>query len=219
MWLQIFWGEEKANEWKGLILRDDETVGVHRVCNLMTLDSVLRTYWDEGLVAFRPVSVNKDQTEMQIAIHWLPLRKYLDEENMRRRDKVILTENPLKDRRFLPKRTPGEGYYLCVFEEDGTPVSISSGHIFTVKTTDSKERPLPSFELLELRWHLSRIGAMQGSPKDEEDDRADDESSDEYDDGYRDGCPDKIENETEDPTEDQTQDEPEDNYWVWITES
>ena len=39
---------------------------------------------------------------------------------------------------------------------------ISPGHVFTVRTNDKEKQPLPSMELLELRWHLSRIAAMQG---------------------------------------------------------
>jgi hypothetical protein len=39
---------------------------------------------------------------------------------------------------------------------------ISPGHLFTVRTIDKEKQPLPPMELLELRWHLSRIAAMQG---------------------------------------------------------
>ncbi|KAJ5385607.1 hypothetical protein N7517_003518 [Penicillium concentricum] len=49
---------------------------------------------------------------------------------------------------------------------------ISSGRVFTVRTNDKEKQPLPLMELLELRWHLSRIAAMQGA--DQDDDSGDD---------------------------------------------
>lgn len=40
---------------------------------------------------------------------------------------------------------------------------IPSGHISTVTTSDPVARPLPSMELLELRWHLARVAPNRGA--------------------------------------------------------
>ncbi|EPS26939.1 hypothetical protein PDE_01879 [Penicillium oxalicum 114-2] len=48
--------------------------------------------------------------------------------------------------------------------------NIRSGFIPELSAVDPKAMPLPYFELLELRWHLSRIMAMQRAAVDEDDD-------------------------------------------------
>lgn len=40
---------------------------------------------------------------------------------------------------------------------------MKSGRIFTIKTDDPQNQPLPSFELLDLLWKLTRIRAMRGA--------------------------------------------------------
>ncbi|OQD61692.1 hypothetical protein PENPOL_c015G00064 [Penicillium polonicum] len=45
---------------------------------------------------------------------------------------------------------------------------ILSGYVFKITTDDPKARLLPSMELLQLKWNLSRIAAMQGGGEDEE---------------------------------------------------
>ncbi|KAJ5977460.1 hypothetical protein N7501_000802 [Penicillium viridicatum] len=178
-WLTAFWGEEKASKWQELIAEGSE-MSVHQVHNLITLDMKIHHFWDHGLVALRPVSRNNDETEMQIALHWLPLKERFKGRSPN--DGVRVNVHPLKDPRFRPVETPGDDYYIAVRREDGSVNLVTSGNIFTLKTTDKKERPLPSFDLLELRWHLSRIAAMQGGGED-------DDIGDEPDDGHPFGAP------------------------------
>lgn len=153
---------------------------VHRTYNLITLNLLIHKYWDHGLVALRPVEINEEETEMQIAFHWLPAQKQF--KGMARGDYVTINTYPLSDKRFRPRDTPGDNYYIHACREDGSVYRVTSGDIFTLKTTDKKERPLPSFELLKLRWHLSRIAAMQGGGED-------DDIGDEPDDGHPFGAP------------------------------
>jgi hypothetical protein len=40
---------------------------------------------------------------------------------------------------------------------------IKSGNTFTLTTTDPITHPLPSFPLLEIQWHLSRVVSMSGA--------------------------------------------------------
>ncbi|KAJ5202573.1 hypothetical protein N7449_004652 [Penicillium cf. viridicatum] len=178
-WLKAFWGEKKVSKWQELIAEGSE-MSVHQVHNLITLDMKIHHFWDHGLVALRPVSRNKDETEMQIAFHWLPLKERFKGRSPN--DGVRVNAHPLKDPRFRPVETPGDNYYIAVHREDGSVNLVTSGDIFTLKTTDKKERPLPSFDLLELRWHLSRIAVMQGGGED-------DDIGDEPDDGHPFGAP------------------------------
>ncbi|KAJ5466564.1 hypothetical protein N7539_009520 [Penicillium diatomitis] len=46
---------------------------------------------------------------------------------------------------------------------------IGSGFVFELSTPNAETIPLPSFSLLELRWYLSRIMAMQGAAEEEDD--------------------------------------------------
>ncbi|CAG8933973.1 unnamed protein product [Penicillium salamii] len=144
-----------------------EEVSTERVCNLITLDQLVHSYWDRGLVAFRSISVNKEETEMQIAFHWLPFQSTI----MARNDRLSASEIRHLDLKTPPSRTYGENNYLFHME---TMELVTSGYVFTVKTDDKENRPLPSKELLELRWHLSRIAAMQEGAG--EDDDSDDDS-------------------------------------------
>ncbi|KAJ5817237.1 hypothetical protein N7447_009470 [Penicillium robsamsonii] len=74
-------------------------------------------------------------------------------------------ENPYQDPKYQPRGNPGNNNVLF---HTVTGVRIHSGYVFTVKTDNKDQQPLPSMELLELRWHLSRIACMQGRGKDED---------------------------------------------------
>lgn len=142
-------------------------MNVYQIFNLMNLDLQVHRYWAFSLLALRPISVNQDQTQMQIAFHWLPLQKELG--NINQKDKVSILQNPFQDPQYRPVKTPGDNYQVFAHDNE-TSALISSGHIFTVKTDNKDERPLPSFDLLELRWHLSRIAAFQGAGDNEDGD-------------------------------------------------
>lgn len=46
---------------------------------------------------------------------------------------------------------------------------IRSGTIFIIITDDPKDKPLSSFTLLQLQWHLCRVAAMQGAAEEHSD--------------------------------------------------
>lgn len=168
-WFSRFWDIEKVNRLEDLLQSFDGTLNMEQTYNRITLAVHVHRYWDCGVFALRPVWVNEDRTEMQIAFHWLPLKERIPELSAARlNDQVPIEQNPYQDIiECRPLHGPGEHDKLFHVE---TEHRISSGYVFTV-TTDNKElRPLPSFELLELRWHLSRIACMQGRGEEEEDD-------------------------------------------------
>ncbi|KAF7713616.1 HNHc domain-containing protein [Penicillium ucsense] len=168
-WLETFWGEERTRSWKQqLIQGEDDALNTEFLANLMTLSVQAHCYLDAGLCAFRPISINEAKTSMTVSFHWLPLPMA----DARRTSRVPLQSYPYPERRQGWVHTPREN------EEDGEiglfhwgrMEVIRSGFIFEMSTPDPKIMPLPSFELLELRWHLSRIMAMQGAAEDEDDD-------------------------------------------------
>ncbi|KAJ5485574.1 hypothetical protein N7539_005562 [Penicillium diatomitis] len=168
-WLETFWGEERTRSWKQqLIQGEDDALNTEFLANLMTLSVQAHCYLDAGLCAFRPISINEAKTSMTVSFHWLPLPMA----DARRTSRVPLQSHPYPERRQGWVHTPREN------EEDGEiglfhwgrMEVIRSGFIFEMSTPDPKIIPLPSFELLELRWHLSRIMAMQGAAEDEDDD-------------------------------------------------
>ncbi|CAG8176549.1 unnamed protein product [Penicillium salamii] len=117
--------------------------------NRITVDSQIHTYWNAGLVALRLVNRNEDETEMKFALHWFHDRQELNDI-------------------FRPNQTFGNNLYIHTSHEDGSMFMVTSGGFFALKTTDKEKYPLPLFELLESRWHLSRISVMQGSDEDED---------------------------------------------------
>lgn len=68
---------------------------------------------------------------------------------------------------------PSKGTHFIRLWHIETRQPIRSWFIFKVTTTDPENQPLPSFELLSLRWNLSRIAAMQGEIEEEEEEEED----------------------------------------------
>lgn len=142
--------------------------------NMMLLNSLAHQYWDAALCAFRPLSVNSDKTEMELAFHWLPEAR----EKTWRYQLVPTIEHPYPEK--------PQGFKLGPREKDDGGVSIyyyptdqvmPSGTKFKITTPDPVKLPLPSMKLLELKWHLSRIAAMQGAADvDDSDYESDDDS-------------------------------------------
>ncbi|KAJ5518075.1 hypothetical protein N7453_000497 [Penicillium expansum] len=166
-WLRGFWGQGKVDKLHSLLISEG-TMDMERLYNQITLETQVQTYWYRAMCALRPIWVSEDRTEMQIAFHWLPLKENLPgaAEHVRS-DFVPIMENPYQDPKYRPRESPGRNNIIFHTE---TVAIIPSGYVFMVKTDNKKERPLPSRELLELRWHLSRIACMQGRSEHEDGD-------------------------------------------------
>lgn len=171
-WLGFFCGESKVIEWKGQVLGDKDIIRTERVHNMLTLLSQIYLYWDEPVCAFRPIEVNHEKTSMDLAFHWLPL----PDTKSKRSSRLPLQSNPYPD--LLPSLQNSPGDNIFAFNMD-TKSFIRSGTRFTITTDDPVDKPLPSFELLELQWHLGRVAAMQGAAEelDDEGDGNDDDDS------------------------------------------
>ncbi|KGO44522.1 hypothetical protein PEXP_020400 [Penicillium expansum] len=166
-WLRGFWDQEKVDKLHSLLISEG-TMDMERLYNQITLETQVQTYWYRAMCALRPIWVSEDRTEMQIAFHWLPLKENLPgaAEHVRS-DFVPIMENPYQDPKYRPRESPGRNNIIFHTE---TVAIIPSGYVFMVKTDNKKERSPPSMELLELRWHLSRIACMQGRSEHEDGD-------------------------------------------------
>ncbi|KAI3196975.1 hypothetical protein CBS147311_7121 [Penicillium roqueforti] len=166
-WLDAFWGKDRVDQWKAQLLTGD-VIGTERVSNLITLEMQTHEYWDRASIAFRPVWVNATNTEMHIAFHWLPFVKDGPLAiHIKQTELVPTQEHIFSDPYYKPRMGPGMNNMLFHTE---TLKPIVSGYVFKMSTTNAKERPLPSMELLQLKWNLSRIAAMQGAAEDEDSD-------------------------------------------------
>ncbi|KAJ5795204.1 hypothetical protein N7457_001803 [Penicillium paradoxum] len=165
VWLDAFWGTRHVHQWKAQLLSEG-AIDTERVYNMITVDTQTREYWDFALCAFRPVSVNAEKTEIHIAFHWLP---FVEDGPLnipiKRSQRVPTTEHIFSDPYYKPQSGAGDNNQLY---HNQTDRPITSGYVFKITTDDPKERPLPSIELLQLRWNLSRIAALPGASEDED---------------------------------------------------
>jgi len=150
-------------KWEAELLQGSYTINTEFTANMMTLSKQVHAYWGCAMCAFRPVSVNEAQTEMHIALHWLPILP----PSVKRSDHISPTKNPFCGGTQEFTTLPTDRIGLYNWERK---VEMLSGDIFTVTTDDPLNRPLPSWDLLLLMWHLTRIAAMQGAGEDSDDD-------------------------------------------------
>lgn len=172
-WLDTFWGEDRVVKLKAQLLTGG-MVGTEQVANLITLDMQAHEYWDRTHFAFRPLWINESKTEMHLAFHWLPFVKDGPFEIPKRTECVPTEVHIFDDPYYRPIMGPGKNNILFHTQ---TLKPILSGYVFRITTDNPKARPLPSMELLQLKWHLSRIAAMQGSGEDEDRDNDSDRDS------------------------------------------
>ncbi|KAJ6072876.1 hypothetical protein N7467_010961 [Penicillium canescens] len=161
--LKMFFGPEQVAALKSEILRNDNRVNTEYVSNFITLSVQVHQWWDRAMIAFRPVWMNEDKTVMELAFHWLPLC----DQTHKRSEKVPISAHPYPTQRQGWFEGPSDRHRLW---ELGTKQLVCSGFIFSITTTSAEKRPLPSWELMSLKWNLSRIAAMQGAAEEEDSD-------------------------------------------------
>ncbi|KXG53454.1 uncharacterized protein PGRI_005040 [Penicillium griseofulvum] len=162
-WLESFWGNYRVTKWKAELLDGLNHRGLfntEQVKYLITLGSQEHNYWDNCIFTFRPIRTYQQNTKMDIAFHLLPLR-----EDEKRTDYIPALSHPYPSHPQGYNTSPGGNRYLFHCETFGV---ISSRSIFTITTANPITHPLPSEELLTMRWNLTRIAIMQGAGEDED---------------------------------------------------
>ncbi|KAN0075175.1 hypothetical protein V8E54_007786 [Elaphomyces granulatus] len=136
----------RLQQWRREIFPDltDPEKGVGGPRNMICPSNSAHNLWARGYFALRP-----DLKALTVQFYWQPRPSH------HRFDSVDLLKYPLSSQNL---NNIG-GDYL-VNEE---AMFIKSGDTFTLTTTDPITHPLPSFPLLEIQWHLSRVVSMSGA--------------------------------------------------------
>ncbi|EKV10773.1 hypothetical protein PDIG_55040 [Penicillium digitatum PHI26] len=146
----VFWGKDRAERWKKAVFNKPTQPGslVNDCSNLICLRRDLRSAWSSGLFALRPVWISEKMTEMDIEFYWQPRPDH------KLCDKVDLTKEPIST-----KHLNSVDRLIVVVGKRGDPTyrAIESGYRFKMTTDDPVKRPLPSFDLLDMQWHFTRL--------------------------------------------------------------
>ncbi|CAI7588464.1 unnamed protein product [Penicillium palitans] len=110
--LRTFWSNGKVDAWEQALMPGGVLVSTERLCNLITLDVTAHDQWNRGLIAFQPISVNEEETEMRIAFHWLPFRSA----TIARNDRMPPAAVRDMDLGTPPHKSPGRFNYFVDME-------------------------------------------------------------------------------------------------------
>ncbi|KIM98606.1 hypothetical protein OIDMADRAFT_56956 [Oidiodendron maius Zn] len=153
--LKLFWPKEKVAAWTTeLFPQGINELGVERVDNLITLSKSAHSYWNQGAFAFKPISINEDKTTLKIQFFW--------QNKQNTEAKMSLSTVPYSTEGLDHNEGAFKHGTIKLFSHSRESYIIS-GDIFELKTDDVIARPLPSFQLLEMQWFLTRIVGMAGA--------------------------------------------------------
>lgn len=143
--LQIFWSDERIEQWKTAVFTEKGTEVCH---NLITLSPEVRACWERALFALKPLDVAEDQKTMRVQFFWLRNYPSRPAQSIAARPKLPASlDGTLADSRFFDCKTKEE---------------IVSGTILTLQTDDPETKPLPSIAFLEMQWFQHRVTALSG---------------------------------------------------------
>ena len=123
--------------------------GVEACFNLICLCANAHI-WNKGLFALKPLELSSDRKKLKVQFFWQPRYDH------KVGDKIdLLTEPPSSE----GLDSIDDEYFLNYRGGD----KIISGQVFTLKTEDPEEQPLPSWDLLDMQWCLQRLAGMCGA--------------------------------------------------------
>ncbi|PSS21866.1 hypothetical protein M430DRAFT_17439 [Amorphotheca resinae ATCC 22711] len=158
--LELFWPKEKVKAWeKEIFPNGTHENGVESATNLITLSKDTHSAWNKGNFALKPLSVSGNKTCLKVQFFWQTKCKQTW---------------PLMSLLTTPASTKDlcrgdDNVQLPKITGERKLDAIETGDIFEIKTDDPQARPLPSFALLEMQWHLQRIAGMAGAADVDED--------------------------------------------------
>jgi len=102
------------------------------------------------MFALKPLQLSSDRKTLTVQLFWQVSTKYEID------SRIDLLTEPVssKDLDFV------DGYFLPRIDDGPTRHDILSGEVFTFTTEDPENLPLPSVELLEMKWILQRLVGM-----------------------------------------------------------
>ncbi|KAL5342798.1 hypothetical protein BJX70DRAFT_394641 [Aspergillus crustosus] len=145
--LRLFFSKEKVvDQWHEAVRGNKMT---EKLENSMTLSANAHGLWDNSTYALKPLKLSEDRKELTVEIHWLPKGQ-----KGTRHSLVV----PPVDTPELDCASDGSCLFDCLRRR-----VLSPKEPITFTTKDPDNLPLPSFELLEMRWILTRLIAMSGA--------------------------------------------------------
>jgi hypothetical protein len=153
--LRAFWSEDRIERWEKAIFPDPRkpNTRVEACFNLICLCPNAHMMWNKGLFALKPLELSPDRKELKVQFFW----------QARYGHKLVDQIDLLTDTLSSEGLTKVDGYFLSYIHDDGTLRLIASGEIFTLKTENPEEQPLPNWELLDMQWKLQRVINMAGA--------------------------------------------------------
>ncbi|PYI29325.1 hypothetical protein BP00DRAFT_375669 [Aspergillus indologenus CBS 114.80] len=156
---QYWWPKESmAPKWKALIFSqpDDPTKAVETVQNLITLEDTLADSWDVREFVLRPLLRSPSGTELKAQFVRFPSGGSAYDDVSLTSESRVLCDLPIQ----LQTKEVQDPETL---NERVQQVRIVSGDIVTLGTCNPLELQLPSFELLEMHYLLTRFLRLSGN--------------------------------------------------------
>jgi hypothetical protein len=167
--LGVFWNADRIARWKSEIFPDPQNpkTDVEGCFNLICLNSDAYIKWSMGLFALKPLELSDDRKKLTVQFFWQPQYSH------QLGDQIDLLKEPTSSKglseveklELLPIKREREGktYHLASFPVGEPPRRIHSGDTFSLTTDDPENKPLPSWQILEMQWVLQRLAAMSGA--------------------------------------------------------
>ncbi|KAJ9312472.1 hypothetical protein DTO271D3_7333 [Paecilomyces variotii] len=171
--LDAFFDTERIDKWRSEIFRDptDPSKASDGCFNMICINSQAHELWNRGFFALKPISLSDDKKTLVLEFHWQP------RPNHSQFDTVDIL------------KCPGSSEGLDSVEDNDLTTRIGNGNKrrfiktgdrFELRTDNPFTHPLPSWDLLDMQWRLTRVVSMSGAADvyDDDDDNDDDNSID-----------------------------------------
>ncbi|RDW81505.1 HNH endonuclease signature motif containing protein [Aspergillus mulundensis] len=146
--LAEFYPKEKIEAWETAISGPDST---EILPNLLCLCSHVHQMWDDGKIGFKFKQREPDGSAMTVEFHWL----YKHEHGLR--NLRTAPTNPIG----LQRSNLGSRLHDC---ESSRILTSGDRLVWTTERPSGKDAwPLPSEDLLEMKWALNRLVALSGA--------------------------------------------------------
>lgn len=160
--LQFFWAKEKVDAWRNAI---SGLKGTETLINRLSLAPSAHRYWGNTMFALKPLKRSEDGTSMEVQFFWLPRNSP--------GARTIATPP------VIHNDMESTGDNIRLFNCADCTI-IKSGRVLTFTTDDPKDKPLPSYALLDLQWALHRVAALSGASEEQDSDGDDDDDDDDF---------------------------------------
>ncbi|RDW84063.1 HNH endonuclease signature motif containing protein [Aspergillus mulundensis] len=143
--LECFWNKKRVESWREAVAGPE---GTEVLKNMLCLSCDAERLWRMGRFALQPLDLSQDGKILRMRFFWLPRAQYSISIPMTTLPSVSSTLDHVGNSTFL---------YNCL-----TDRAVRSGDEITMSTADPVALPLPSLQLLEMQWMLTRVLGLSG---------------------------------------------------------